>query len=47
MPEASGRAHLRDLPNAELVMTDGGHWLLETHLEQVVPVIRRFLASAL
>lgn len=47
MPEASGRAYLRDLPRAELVMTDGGHWLLETHLAQVVPVVRRFLASAL
>jgi len=45
MPEASARAYLRDLPNAELVLTDGGHWLLETHLEQVVPVIRRFLCA--
>jgi len=47
MPEASARAYLRDIPKAELVLTDGGHWLLETHLEQVVPVIRRFLSSAL
>ena len=46
MPEASARAYLRDIPNAELVLTDGGHWLLETHLDQVVPVIRRFLSSA-
>lgn len=46
MPEASGRAYLRDIPKAELVLTDGGHWLLETHLEQVVPVIRRFLSAA-
>ena len=46
MPEASARAYLRDIPNAELVLTDGGHWLLETHLAQVVPVIRRFLSSA-
>ncbi|MDQ0023914.1 pimeloyl-ACP methyl ester carboxylesterase [Variovorax paradoxus] len=46
MPEASARAYLRDLPKAELVLTDGGHWLLETHLEQVVPVIRRFLSAA-
>lgn len=45
MPEASARAYLRDLPNAELVLTDGGHWLLETHLAQVVPVIRRFLSA--
>jgi pimeloyl-ACP methyl ester carboxylesterase len=46
MPEASARAYLRDIPRAELVLTDGGHWLLETHLEQVVPVIRRFLSAA-
>jgi pimeloyl-ACP methyl ester carboxylesterase len=45
MPEASARAYLRDIPKAELVLTDGGHWLLETHLEQVVPVIRRFLSD--
>jgi pimeloyl-ACP methyl ester carboxylesterase len=45
MPEASARAYLRDLPKAELVLTDGGHWLLETHLEQVVPIIRRFLSA--
>ncbi|WP_082517471.1 alpha/beta fold hydrolase [Variovorax sp. Root318D1] len=45
MPEASARAYLRDLPKAELVLTDGGHWLLETHLEQVVPVIGRFLSE--
>lgn len=45
MPEPSARAYLRDIPKAELVLTDGGHWLLETHLEQVVPVIRRFLSA--
>jgi pimeloyl-ACP methyl ester carboxylesterase len=45
MPEASARAYLRDLPNAELhLFDDGGHWLLETHLDQVVPLIRGFLA---
>jgi pimeloyl-ACP methyl ester carboxylesterase len=44
MPEASGRAYLRDLPDAELHMfDDGGHWLLETHLDAVVPLIRDFL----
>lgn len=44
MPEASGRAYLRDLPKAELHMfDDGGHWLLETHLDAVVPLIRDFL----
>ncbi|MGR4866277.1 alpha/beta fold hydrolase [Caulobacter sp. LARHSG274] len=43
MPEASGRAYLRDLPDAEIHMLDGGHWLLETHLDGVVPLIRDFL----
>lgn len=44
MPEPSARAYLRDLPNAELHLFAGGHWLLETHLEQVAPLIRGFLA---
>lgn len=44
MPEASARAYLRDLPQAQLhVLDDGGHWLLETHLEEVTVLIRRFL----
>jgi pimeloyl-ACP methyl ester carboxylesterase len=43
MPEASARAYLRDLPQAELHLLDGGHWLLETHLEDVVRLSRDFL----
>lgn len=43
MPEASGRAYLRDLPDAELHMLDGGHWLLETNLDEAVTLTRRFL----
>lgn len=43
MPEKSARAYLRDLPDAELHLLDGGHWLLETNLDEVVPIIRRFL----
>ncbi len=43
MPEASARAYLRDLPNAELHVLDGGHWLLEVQLEQVVGHMRAFL----
>lgn len=44
MPEASARAYLRDLPNAELhLFNDGGHWLLETHLEEMVALTRGFL----
>ena len=43
MPAAAARAYLRDLPAAELHVLEGGHWLLETHLPQVVPLIRDFL----
>ena len=44
MPEASARAYLRDLPQAELhLLDDGGHWLLETHLHQVASLMREFL----
>ncbi|OHD08701.1 alpha/beta fold hydrolase [Sphingopyxis sp. RIFCSPHIGHO2_12_FULL_65_19] len=47
MPEKSARAYLRDLPAAELHMLDGGHWLLETNLDEVVPLIRDFLDRTL
>ncbi|HEY0817877.1 MAG TPA: alpha/beta hydrolase [Rhizobacter sp.] len=43
MPEASARAYLRDLPQAELHLLDGGHWLLETNLDEVVTLTRDFL----
>ncbi|HTV67402.1 MAG TPA: alpha/beta hydrolase [Rhizobiaceae bacterium] len=44
MPEASAKAYLRDLPNAELHLLDGGHWLLETNLDEVVPLMDGFLS---
>ena len=43
MPEAAARAYARDHPDAELHLFNGGHWLLETHLDEVVPVVRDFL----
>ena len=43
MPEGAARAYLRDLPDAELHLLDGGHWLLETHLDDVVRLARDFL----
>ncbi|MEU5725293.1 alpha/beta hydrolase [Micromonospora sp. NPDC047738] len=43
MPEGAARAYLRDLPDAELHLLDGGHWLLETHLAEVVSLMRDFL----
>jgi pimeloyl-ACP methyl ester carboxylesterase len=43
MPEGAARAYLRDLPGAELHLLGGGHWLLETHLDEVVALRRDFL----
>jgi pimeloyl-ACP methyl ester carboxylesterase len=43
MPAGAARAYLRDLPDAELHLLDGGHWLLETHLDEVAGLMRGFL----
>lgn len=43
MPEESARAYPCDLPSAELHLLDGGHWLLETYLDEVVALMRDFL----
>ena len=43
MPEPSARAYLRDLPDAELHLLDGGHWALETNLDEIVALMRDFL----
>jgi pimeloyl-ACP methyl ester carboxylesterase len=43
MPEGAARAYLRDLPDAELYLLDGGHWALETNLEEIVALTRDFL----
>ncbi|WP_129787108.1 alpha/beta fold hydrolase [Promicromonospora panici] len=47
MPEGSAGAYLRDLPGAELHLLDGGHWALETNLEEVAVLSRQFLARVL
>ena len=44
MPEKSARAYHRDLPDAPLHVLGGGHWLLETHLGEVVPLVEDFLS---
>lgn len=44
MPEKSARAYHRDLPSAPLHLLGGGHWLLETHLGEVVPLMEDFLS---
>ncbi|MCZ4092554.1 alpha/beta fold hydrolase [Sinorhizobium psoraleae] len=44
MPAESARAYLRDLPDAELHLIQGaGHWLLETHFDAALPLVRNFL----
>ena len=43
MPAGAARAYLRDLPDAELHLLDGGHWALETNLAEVVTLARVFL----
>jgi pimeloyl-ACP methyl ester carboxylesterase len=45
MPAGAARAYLRDQPDADLHLLSGGHWLLETHLTEVVPLVRRFLSG--
>jgi hypothetical protein len=37
------RAYHRDLPDAPLHPLGGGHWLLETHLGEVVSLVDEFL----
>lgn len=41
------RAFSRDLPDAQVHLLDAGHFALESHLEEVVALIRPFLRSAL
>lgn len=43
MPEPAAQAYRRDLPDAELHVTGGGHWLLETHFGEVAGHLREFL----
>jgi pimeloyl-ACP methyl ester carboxylesterase len=43
MPEGAARAYLRDLSDAELHLLDGGHWLLETNLDEATALMRDFL----
>ncbi|MFC7624162.1 alpha/beta fold hydrolase [Microlunatus sp. GCM10028923] len=46
MPAGAARAYHRDHPGAELHLIEGGHWLLETNFDEVLPIIRDFLARA-
>lgn len=45
MPAESARAYRRDLPDAQLhLIEDAGHWLLETHFDAALPLVREFLS---
>lgn len=47
MPRDSALAYLRDLPDAEVHLLDGGHWALETNLDEIAGLIRDFLDRVL
>ena len=42
---AGAEAFAEDLPDAEIHLLDGGHFLLESALDQVTPLIHAFLAK--
>jgi len=42
---AGAEAFKRDLPNAEIHMLDTGHFALETHLDEMLALIKPFLAK--
>lgn len=44
---AGAEAYERDLPGAELVMLDAGHFALETHADEIARRMRAFLARSL
>jgi pimeloyl-ACP methyl ester carboxylesterase len=46
-PPEGARAFLRDLPEAELQFFDTGHFALEDKAEEMIPVMRDFLARTL
>jgi surfactin synthase thioesterase subunit len=35
----------RDLPDAEIRLLDGGHFLLESHLDEATPILAGFLGA--
>jgi AhpD family alkylhydroperoxidase len=44
---AGAEAFRRDIPNAEVHFVDAGHFLLETHLDEIAWIIRAFLSRTL
>lgn len=43
LSKEAAEAYRSDSPDAEIVIMDGGHWLLESHAEEVNERVRRFL----
>jgi pimeloyl-ACP methyl ester carboxylesterase len=43
--EAGARAYLRDVPDAELHLFDTGHFALEDKVDEIAPLIARFLSD--
>jgi pimeloyl-ACP methyl ester carboxylesterase/alkylhydroperoxidase family enzyme len=44
---AGAEAFRRDIPEAEIRFIDGGHFAIESHLDEIAPIIRAFLARTL
>ncbi|WP_374228346.1 alpha/beta fold hydrolase [Streptomyces sp. CNQ085] len=44
---AGAEAFRRDAPNAEILLLDGGHFLLESHLDEVAAAVLAFLPAVL
>jgi pimeloyl-ACP methyl ester carboxylesterase len=42
-PEAGARAYLKDVPDAELHLLDGGHFVLDEYVDTVAELIRDFV----
>jgi pimeloyl-ACP methyl ester carboxylesterase len=47
MPRESALAYARDLPDAEFHILDAGHWVLETHFEECLRLLRPFFMTHL
>jgi pimeloyl-ACP methyl ester carboxylesterase len=46
-PEAGARAYLADVPDAELHLLNGGHFILDEYLDPVAELIRTFIRAQL
>jgi pimeloyl-ACP methyl ester carboxylesterase len=43
----AARAYKRDLPDVDLVTLEGGHWLLESHPEEVISIVREYFSKTM